>query len=237
MSEHVLNKVRDLLKLSDGAGIHESAAAAKAAQRLLTKNRLTMADVYASSEKAREPIVTSEDPLYVGTRIITWRGYLAGGVAEANCCSPYWSKSWLNGRWKQRLLIIGRQSDIDQVRYLYNSISAQIEALCAAALLGYHFGGGKTFANNFKLGAVTSVIERLNEAQNEVEQEYVGTSALVLVKKDKAELDEAVTALKLTSRKSSARYSREGQKAGERAGKSINLNRSMGGRKAKGMLS
>lgn len=237
MSEQILSKVRNLLALSKNDNVHESSAAYKAAQKLLTKNRLTMADVYASAEKSREPIITSNEPLYAGIRAINWKGSLAAGITKANCCSCYWHSVWVDGRWNKQLLVVGRQSDIDVVRYLFSAVVAQIEAYCAAAMLRNR-GGGKTFANNFKYGATNTVVERLAEAQQEVEEEYEGTTALVLVNKDKAELDVAMKALKLRKRTVKSRYDDRGQEAGKRAGRRVNLSRgALGDSKPKGYIS
>jgi len=236
MNDQILSKVRDLLALSKNDNVHESSAAYKAAQKLLTKNRLTMADVYASAEKSREPIITSDEALYVGTRAISWKGSLAVGIAKANCSSCYWNKAWINNAWTNRLVVVGRQADIDVVRYLYNTVVAQIEAYCAAAMLRNR-GGGKTFANNFKHGAVNTVVGRLNEAQQEVEKEYEGTTALVLVNKDKAELTAALSALRLRKRKASSQYDERGRQAGKKAGRMIDLSRgAFGSRKPKGFI-
>lgn len=238
MSAQVLSKVKDLLSLSDGnTNVNEAAAAYKAAQRLLSQHRLTMADVYASAEKeARELITQGDKPLYTGTRAITWRGSLAKGICNANGCDVYWDGVFIDGDWKRQLVVVGRPSDIEVVTYLYHAVASQIEAMCSAAMLANR-GGGKTFSNNFKLGAVNTVSSRLREAAEEVEEEYQGTKALVLVKKDNEELKLAMSKLKLRKRKVASRYDRSGYKQGQAAGRRVNLSRAaIGGGKPRGLL-
>lgn len=230
----ILSKVRNLLSLSDkNQNLNEAAAAFKAAQKLLSKHRLSITDVYVSEED-KEPVKESDEPLYAGARAITWRGDLAASVCKANGCHAFWRITAVNGRRQKQLLIIGRESDINTVRYMYNLIASQIEAMCASALLTN--GGGKTFSNNFKLGAVDTISSRLKEATQEVEDQYKGTTALVLVKQADNEVNQAVAKLKLRKRSVSYRHNREGYAQGQAAGRRVNLSRGSIGGKNKGLL-
>ncbi|KKN19844.1 hypothetical protein LCGC14_0941700 [marine sediment metagenome] len=226
MSEQILTKVKDLLALSSGnSNLNESASAYKAAQRLLTRHKLNMADVYASAERVvREPIIKCNEPLYAGKRMITWKGSLAKGICDANSCGCYWNNIYTESVWLQHLVLVGRQSDIDTVRYLYTIISAQIEAMCVVAMF-QNGGGGKTFSNNFKLGTVNTVAKRLNEAVQEIVDEYVNTKAMTIINKDKEDLSGAMSALNLRKRTVNSRYSESGYDAGKKAGRRVNLTR------------
>jgi hypothetical protein len=221
MSASILNKVKDLLSLSEGAGnVNEKASAYKLAQKLLAKHRLTMADIEASGVSTdKESVEVSSEPLYEGKRMITWLGILASGIAANNDCAVYWS-----GGKVRRLTILGRKSDVEIVRYLYDTVSAQILSFCKVALR--RNGGGKTFSNNFKLGAANVVIQRITEATKEVEQDYAGSRAMVLVKRDRAELESAKAKLGLRSKAAvKARFSPDGYAAGRAAGARVNLTR------------
>ncbi|MDP2696085.1 MAG: DUF2786 domain-containing protein [bacterium] len=218
--QQILSKVKDLLALAaDNSNIHESASAYKAAQKLLTKHKLTTANLM--QDASENVIITGDKFLYSGTRMITWRGILASGVCKANGAACYWQRCRINGQPVQRLVIIGSQCDIDVVTCLYSAIVNQIEMLCSIALRGT--GGGKTFSNNFKLGATNTVNGRLLEAQQEVESEYQGTAALILVNQNKEALTKAMANLNLRNKTTSLRFNSQGYAAGVAAGRNINL--------------
>ena len=213
MNENILLKVKNLLELSKkNTNINESAAAYKAAQKLLTRHKLSMADVMATQD-SRVEISQSNDPLYEGKRAIAWRGTLASGIAEVNDCFTYWGKIWsTRGYWLNYLYVVGTSEDVEIVRWLFNSVSNQIEIFCKAAMVA-GLGKGKTYANNFKRGAVNTVISRLEEAKVEVEEEYEGSNALVLMQKYSAELESAKEKIGLKTIHFHSRYDDNGYQA------------------------
>ncbi len=230
MSDKILSKVKNLLELSqNNANVNEAAVAYKAAQKLLSENRLSMADVECFDDSLDEPV--EEGPLYEGKRAITWKGSLAHGIAHCNGCEVYWD----NHGYKKKLTLVGRSSDISIVRWLYSLVSNQIEMFCKAALIS-NGGGGKTFSNNFKRGAVDSVLRRLQEAKREVEQKYEGSQALVFVKKKDEAINQHMSKLNLRSKKTTARYDRRGYSAGIEAGKRVDLSRGKVSSSTKGYL-
>jgi hypothetical protein len=227
MSEQILAKVKRLMALSNNnSNVNEAANAYKAAQKLLSENRLSMADVDSLVEESdEEEVEASDEGLYVGKRAITWKGSLAMGIAQCNGCDVYWNHTYKEGigRCKQ-LKVVGRQSDIDIVRWLYSSVSTQIESLCKIEMT-FNGGGGKTFSNNFKKGATSAVVARLVEAKREVEQKYADTTALVLVKNKDAEVSKFMGTLGLRKTKTTSRFDSSGYDAGRAAGKRVNLTR------------
>lgn len=241
MSEHILTKVKRLLALSNNnANVNEAASAYKLAQKLLSENRLSMADVDSIGDNVEEEIKKGEEGLYVGKRAITWKGSLAVGISECNGCHVHWGRVYVPGKGGcKKLTLIGRPSDIAIVQWLYHSVVSQIDSLCKAAMI-MNGGGGKTFSNNFKHGAVSAVVARIKEAKQEVDQKYNGTAALVLVKNK----DEAVAAYvkkafpNLRSTKTTSRYDSNGYNEGKRAGGRVNLSRGgLGAGKSKRLLS
>lgn len=221
MDSQIKNKIKDLLSLSkDGANLNESTNAYKLAQKLLIKHNLSMVDISLDKDN-NEPIITSEAPLYVGKRAITWKGRLAHTICEANNCFCYWHLKYENYHLIRKLVVVGRKSDIETVDWLYKTISSQIEIFCVNAILVY--GGGKTFANNFKLGAINAVSSRLKEAKQEVESEYIGTKAMVHIDQIQKKLKEKQKELKLLTYKVQYREHKDGYVAGVVAGNNISL--------------
>ena len=236
MNYEIISKIQNLLNLSkNNINLNESAAAYKAAQKLLTRHKLTLADIQLKESKhSNEPIEISDIPLYTGKRAITWKGCLADRIATANGCGVWWSKQWNNG-WVNHLKIMGTASDIAICTWLFNNCVFQIENMCKVALAA-NPGGGKTFSNNFKIGAVDAIAERLTEAKQEVEKEYEGTAAMVLVKKNEIEVSKAMNSMNLKPKKASYRSDYSGYAAGKKAGKKVDLSKYKMNSTTKGLL-
>jgi hypothetical protein len=220
--EKVLLKAKQLLELSNSTySINEAANAAYKAQELLERHKLSVADLEATSGLLnKEEIVSDKDSLDSMKSKITWKGSLAAQICDINICKCWWAKK----SGKNQLEIVGRKSDIDVVRFLYNSIVTQVEILSKASLLKGE-GHGKTYSNNFKFGAVSAVISRLRAASNSVRNEYKGTAALVLVNKKEVELSKYIDNLNLKLRSSKTFSARDdsGFNQGLKAGQSISL--------------
>jgi hypothetical protein len=243
-SEATLKKIRNLLDLAQGTkNLNEAAVAFATAQQLLLKHNLTQAQVEATTgfKEADEAIVNSNDPLYVGQRVVLWKDYLANKLSELNSCKMYINTSYVPEDPRDRFSdnvkvisyrVVGRPSDVEMVRYFFNSIVTQIEYLSAAALKA-GLGRGKTFTNNFKHGAAEVVVRRLQEMNQSVRAEHsqaYGIAALVLVDQ-KAEAVEkwAEDHLKLKPRKITYQTAGDvqGYLAGRKAGEKVSLNKGM----------
>ena len=87
------------------------------------------------------------------------------------------------------------------------------------------------------MGAVNTVNARFKEAKQEVEEEYVGTKALVLVNNKAKEVSNKLASLHLRAVKASSRFDRDGYMQGREAGKRVNLTRGSLGGGTKGYLS
>lgn len=244
-SEATLKKIRNLLDLAQGTkNLNEAAVAFATAQQLLLKHNLTQAQVEATTgfKEADEAIVNSNDPLYVGQRVILWKSYLANQLSKLNSCKMYINTSYVPSDPRDRFSdnvkaisyrVVGRSSDVEMVRYFFNSIVTQIEYLSAAALKSGQ-GRGKTFGNNFKHGATEVVVKRLQEMNQSVRAEHsqtYGSAALVLVDQ-KAEAVEKWTEdhLKLEPGRKVAYQTAgdtQGYLAGRKAGEKVSLNKGM----------
>ncbi|MEN0062996.1 MAG: DUF2786 domain-containing protein [Myxococcota bacterium] len=160
--EAVLDRVRKLLALATSPNVHEAAAAAARAQRLIERHRL---EGYLAAERAVEedpdPIEDARDePLEVARRLRKWKRVLAGGLADVNGCVVY----TLRADDGERLIVVGRSRDRAAVHALWSWLTKRIEWLSATE------GGkrSKAWHEAFRIGAVESIIERLRDAGSDV---------------------------------------------------------------------
>lgn len=215
-NQKVIEKVKKLLSLhNNNTSLNEASNAYKVAQKLLAEHRLSMADIESASDLKEENIGVSDHCLYEGKRRITWRVRLASIVARNNGCDVL--------LYGGNIRLVGRDSDFVIVKWLYDSIETQIEAMAKHTCKGM----GKGYSNDFKLGAVSRVAERLAEAKQETRDKYSGTKALVLVDQKDAAIKKYVKdVLKVTSSHTGGSAKRrEAFNRGQQAGNKVNLSK------------
>jgi hypothetical protein len=226
-----LAKAAKLLRLAKSSNPHEAALAAAKAQDIMDRFKLSGADITLDSSAPAEKVMhCPQDPLD-RDGAARWKGQLAMAVAKLNQCKVYADPA-------RGYCLIGRPSDMDAVRYLYAWLTQEIERLAASHCAGC----GRTYWNNFRLGAVETVSARLRESAREtvavVKQEAAqsvaagNAMALVLVEKSLATIEAQVRevedygkrVLHLRSRsRSGSNYNSDARAAGRRAGQSINI--------------
>lgn len=168
----VLAKVQKLLRLATSSNANEAALAAAKAQELIDKHQLAAALLTLESAEPTkglddEPIVDFEKagaPLDSPKRLDRWRGTLAGVIARQNACRIYFSGS--------DIALVGRPSDAETVRYLYGYLSREVERLTTEQGNGM----GRTWRNNFRLGVVDTIYNKLTQQRREFEAEARATA-------------------------------------------------------------
>lgn len=178
-----LEKAAKLLRLATSSNPHEAALAASRAQEIMDRFKLSADAVNGAGGeiKTDEPIADfRHDPLERASKVDRWKSWLAMEIAKGNQCKVYLAGG---------LCLIGRPSDVQTVRYLFSWMAREIERLAARDCAGC----GRTYWNNFRLGAVETVARRLRESAvktvETVKAEAVaegGESALVIVEKSAA---------------------------------------------------
>jgi hypothetical protein len=230
-----LQKAAKLLRLSTSSNPHEAALALSRAQEIMDRFKLSADAVNGAGSEVHsdEPIANFDfDPLERATKVDRWKTQLSVSIAKANQCRVYLG----NGG----ICLIGRASDVQTVRYMFAWLVREIERLAARDCKG----AGRTYWNNFRLGAVESVAKRLRESATEtiaaVKSEAFqtgGQHALMIVEKSAAlmvqraaEVDEWTKKnMRLRSGGSHrTTYNESARDAGRRAGASINLRGSSG---------
>lgn len=210
----ILNKVSNLLNktVANGCSEAESESAAKAAQYLLTKYRLSISDIVDS-----EAVTTH---LYdeAFKNVVTWKSILIQAIVAVNGCMVFVSHGT-----QSRFKIVGKKTNIDIVVELFERLSESVEYHCRK---NQKKGAGKSWANAFKLGFVTRISERLKEGLEEAKNECTET-AIVKLNSDMIKTQEYVDSnMKLGKRSNycSQYYSASAFYAGYAAGNSVNIN-------------
>lgn len=145
-----IQKAAKLLRLATSSNPHEAALAASRAQEIIDRHNLDAAGLEGLADQpSAEPIRNFFDDPLDAAKSDRWRCGLALVLAEANQC-----KVILHGG---RLCLIGRPSDVSTIRYFYAMLCAEVERIASAQCAG----NGRTFWNNFRLGMVETIGQRL----------------------------------------------------------------------------
>lgn len=181
-TKSVLAKIEALLQRaesSSGATVEEAATCASIAQELLFKHRLSMADLATHDD----PIEDQDVPIKPRPFVDTWRSRLVGGVAQANGCKGLYRSGPSGAIYS----VVGRRSDLSLTQYMLVYLLFQVESLCKA----HSQGMGRTWANNFRLGAVDAINAKIKEAVSSVRQQAKTTpeGSTALVKLDKRQVE------------------------------------------------
>ncbi|MCP4244714.1 MAG: DUF2786 domain-containing protein [bacterium] len=175
----VMKKIQGLLTLSENAGAsaHEAETAANLAAVLMAKHAIDGAAVEAAREAEGHkvpPAPNGFSVLETQRRRVTWTGRLANQCAQVNGCDMYWN--WTQYGYEIR--IVGPETDRDMTEALYHLLHAQVNRFAKQAL------GDRTFKNNFRLGMVSRLGQRLKQGLREAEDQARAActgSALVVV--------------------------------------------------------
>lgn len=218
----IKDRIRKLLAMAASANENEAALAMGFAQELLIKYRLTQAEL-DTSLTYHEPIIRDEEPLFMAGRIPGWKSNLASMLATYNNCRlvKYTYSPTKGQKRGTRLVIFGRRSDIDLVRYLLGYAIVTLTNLSTFAIIG----GGHSYAQSWFLGAVTGISEKLSEGKKRAQE---GFSKFTLIKVEHLLEDvdnfiaESVGGLKKGAG-SKTKVDYDAFAAGRKAGKSVDL--------------
>lgn len=239
--EEIILKIGKLLRLSTSSNPNESALAAAMAQRLMDQYEIDKAMLDETNPNEQEPdeeimnFGSKDAPLDMERKIASWKIFLASCVARFNSCRIYLESMRYQPR---KIQIVGRPSDVQTVRYLFEYLKHEVDRLT-------HENGkgcGRTWCNNFRLGVVDAVKEKLTEGRKQtIESTRIqntgNTQAMVKVEKAIARFEEKSKAvdswMKENLKLRSSGYSRSSGDAsarqqGRKAGHSINIGRAKG---------
>lgn len=189
--DEAIQKALKLLKLAGSCYPEEAALAAQRAQEILDRYEISSAMLQEAGEAPTEPeeeIVNFQGhaaPVDImGQNLSWWAVYLAGHLAKVNACCIF--LGYVFGDKRRRTIeIIGRPSDVEKVRYLYQYLCREVDRLADRDGRGC----GKTWRNQFRMGVVATIGGKLAQAQQQVQSEMRGEcqgNAQALVRLDRA---------------------------------------------------
>jgi hypothetical protein len=162
MSDEILKKIQALMGMAKSGTENEAAMAMALVQKLMQKHSITEQMLASGSETlTAEEIKSWEDPLYTGGKNRSqWRGALAYVICKYHNCEGWTSGGNIN--------IIGRASDVQTVRYLFNYCETYISLFSQQ-----YAGNGKGWLNQYKLGVVKAISDKLEQARKEARAELI----------------------------------------------------------------
>ena len=178
-TEKAIDKIRKLLKLSEGTdNQEESASAAAMAAQIMERHNILMADV-ATKDSPREKM--AQEDAGVPSKVVNkWKSTLIVRVADAFGCAAKWQWVDIYGDRMLRIRFYGRESDVKACILAYEFCERETERLTLRNTKGL----GRTFANNYRHGCVDAIeasIQAEKAALHEELREEVSSSALVIV--------------------------------------------------------
>lgn len=192
--DEAILKARKLLRLGESDNPNEAANAMAQAQKILDEYEINQAmldeesgnveDDEAIEDFANKKAWLDEDSRY---NLNKWRVRLASVVAKANQCKIYtsYTKSKVRGKWNRTISIVGRPSDVEKVRYLYQYFKTEVTRLSDRDGKGC----GNSWRNNYRHGVVDTLSEMLQKNKQEMIQsmkQNVAGDTKALVKIDNA---------------------------------------------------
>lgn len=219
--QRVMDKIAGLFRLAEGKGTTtaEAATAAAQAQRLLEKYKIERAELPLGDDPLDKALFFTTEHV-----LPTWLYVLGDNVAQNFGCRIYGVTIRQDGRPTRRCLsVIGRDMDRRVVEYTFVYLHREIDRLAQLALDTKRIYG-RVGANNFRLGAVDEIAQRMRLARADERMQATST-AIVRLEQDEAAVVKYMETLKL-KRSMSQKTLRDldAQAAGREAARSINLN-------------
>lgn len=169
----IIERVKKLLSLSQSSNLHEASAAAAAANKLIDQYRISQEDL---SDKEEE-IVEDTSYIYENGRAVYWKSGLVLFLANHYGCAVINKVGCgLNGRRTNNYQIIGRKSDIQITRYMFNWLLLESQRLSKKECVGK----GHKFSNSYCTGFVCGINEQLVKSRQELKQQVDEKSIVAL---------------------------------------------------------
>ena len=178
MDQEVIAKIQKLMALGTSSNANEASNAMAAAQAMMDKYRISMAELEEKTGEKKEKPIRDAEPFFEGARITSWRKYLIGYITKFNDCAYYHSSGYRNTTY----YVFGRESDLATARYMFAFAESEIARLCKL----HCKGKGHVYADMWCTGAVAGINEQLKAART-VTQAAVTTTAMVLLNERQAE--------------------------------------------------
>jgi len=151
--EKLIDKIKKLLALSKSPNESEAELAARRVHELLTKYNLSMDDI--EEKEIREGNIIS------GRALKKWRHLLIDAVAKYYYCQ---SLQYTSNSGYYRMVFIGQKHNIFICKSMYEYLEKAILKECKII----HKNAKNTYRENFKIGMVIRISERMEELAKEI---------------------------------------------------------------------
>lgn len=198
MDNRILDRVKKLLRLAEGTNnANEAAVAAAAAQKLIDEYNLGMVSLddddtsgeQTFAQRSADEKIAREEITLDGSKLPRWESALLSSLCRANHARLLYVNQ---SRYSKNhgYCILGTEIDRSAAIYLFHYLRRQVEEVTKTATNERRevYVPGRTWANNFRLGMVDTIRDRLNESrkaltQGAQQQAYAkgGEAALVRV--------------------------------------------------------
>jgi len=179
----IIEQIQKLRNLSKSSNEHEAAAAARAADKLISKHRISEEELAAADPTKQSEAKQDENILYETGKITQWKNILAQILAKNYDCALLNDimRNPTSGRKVSRYRLIGTESDMEIVRYMFSWLVDTIDQLGAYVARGM----GRVYAASYAEGVVRGIKIQLDASREEqiVEAKFAGQTA-ALVKLD-----------------------------------------------------
>ncbi len=217
----IIDKINKLRQLSTSNNIHEAAAAAAAANKLIDQYRLSEADLELTSQKSEEEIEEDSEIAYETGKITEWKRLLLTYISNHYGCYLYNNIDRTTGRKVSKYKLIGRRSDIAITKYMFNWLLLE----CSRLSLQEAKGKGRVYVASYCLGFTHGVNKQLQSSRQEITT--TASNALVKLNNRRTEAElfafKNISGLKSIRASSSASLNHAGYFAGNEKGKNIHL--------------
>jgi len=227
----IIDKIRHLRSLAQSSNLNEATAAAAAADRLISKYRISEVEISVANKAADLPAIEDKEILYESGRVTLWKKNLANILAEHYGCYMWNNCIRINGRKVSRYRLVGVENDIAITRYMFAWLLTEIERLSKLHCIGM----GHVYANSYCTGAVVGIKKQLEQIKQEerasAKDEQTTTALACLderVDKAKATLYTLRNNLVTVKSRSYSQYDGSAYSLGVNVGKSIHLGKVMG---------
>lgn len=133
--EHILNRVKLLINLSNSPVQGEADNAREAVAKLVAKYNIT--DEELKSLEDKKPLYGDDDKLFVTFGRVNWKQTLALTIAKQFYCQIVQEELVpVEGLHQYTYYVYGDLEDADNVKFVYNTFSNRIEELVAEKCIG-----------------------------------------------------------------------------------------------------
>ncbi|MFZ4768569.1 MAG: DUF7168 domain-containing protein [Ferruginibacter sp.] len=218
MENDIALKIKKLLKLGESNNANEAANAMVAAQSLMDKYRISVAEVEAQTGTKQENIAGDTQPILCGGRIMTWKKVLLSALVKHNGCAHYLRHAHRDAQY----FVFGRPSDIDTLRYMFAYAVSELGRLSILHCKGQ----GHSFHDSWYNGAALGIVEKLNLDRKAASQTDNSTAIVLVSNRENEALSAMRSNIRLGASKAqtwNGRFNSDAYANGKAVGSNMNL--------------